>query len=69
MGIPHQLMKARCKYCGRFLRYAKIPNRGPVMAHAKGERELCDRLRAFGNDLISRAEREAEREAERKAKK
>lgn len=47
-------MKGRCNYCGRILRYANIPNRGPVMAHAKGDGEICRRLIHSGNDLISR---------------
>lgn len=56
-GVPHNLMKGRCRWCGRLLVYANIPNRGPVMAHRKGERELCNRLRAVEQDLVSRAER------------
>ena len=54
------LMRARCKYCGGQLRYANIPNRGPVMAHGAGERQRCDRMIALGNDLITRAEQAAE---------
>jgi hypothetical protein len=54
MGVPHQLMRGRCRFCGRTLRYAKIPNRGPVMAHATGDGAACQRLQASGNDLISR---------------
>ena len=64
-GIPHQLMKARCKYCGRNLRYAKLPNRGPVMVHNKGDGENCRRLIAMGNDIPTR---EAKRIADEKAR-
>jgi hypothetical protein len=56
-GVPHQLMRANCKFCGRRLRYAHLPDRGPVMVHAKGEGELCRRLQDTGRDLISRAAR------------
>jgi hypothetical protein len=52
-GVPGRLMKAHCKWCGRRLVYAWIPNRGPVMAHQRGDREHCDRLVASGRDLIS----------------
>lgn len=65
MGIPHRLMKGRCQFCGRTLRYANIPNRGPVMAHAKGERQLCDMLRSSGRDLVSRNYRDAKAKAQR----
>ena len=42
-GVPHRLMKAVCPNCGRRLRYANLPNRGPRMVHAKGDGELCRR--------------------------
>lgn len=64
-GIPHQLMRARCRFCGRSLRYANLPNRGPVMAHAKGDGEHCRRLQAMGNDIESREARRIADAAER----
>lgn len=60
-GVPHRLMRARCHYCGRKLRYANIPNRGPVMAHAKGDGERCCRLREDGRDIVSQLARIEER--------
>ena len=66
-GVPHNLMKATCKFCGRRLRYAKIPNRGPVMVHGKGEGEMCRRAIWMGTDLISRAEARAKAQAEQEA--
>lgn len=62
MGVPHHLMRAKCQYCGRPLRYANIPNRGPVMAHASGEGERCRRMQASGTDLVSRAHDELVRQ-------
>lgn len=59
-------MRARCKFCGRALRYAKIPNRGPVMAHGKGEAEICRRLIASGQDIPTREARRLEEEAARR---
>lgn len=35
------------------LRGRWIPNRGWVMAHQKGDRAHCNRLRAQGRDLLS----------------
>lgn len=58
------LMRARCKFCGRQLHYAKIPNRGPVMAHATGDGAACRRLQGMGHDLVSRADKAAEIKAE-----
>jgi hypothetical protein len=44
----------RCKYCGRLMRVATIPNRGPVWVHHdSGGRAWCDRLRATGRDIVS----------------
>ena len=57
----------RCPYCGRWKRYAWIVNRGPVMAHAKGDGEACRRLIATGRDMVSRAEQEAARKAAQEA--
>lgn len=57
MRVPHQLMKASCQFCGRRLRYAKIPNRGPVMAHGPGEGERCRWLREVRRDIVSERER------------
>lgn len=61
MGIPANLMRARCRFCGRPLRYANLPNRGPVMVHAKGDGETCRRLQYLGRDLVSRAEQDEAR--------
>jgi hypothetical protein len=57
----HQLMRTRCRYCGRLLRYANIPNRGPVMAHAAGDGVHCRRMQAMGRDLVTRAEEDKAR--------
>jgi hypothetical protein len=51
MDIPSNLMRARCKWCGRGLRYANLPNRGPVMVHAAGEGAACRRLIDMGMDI------------------
>lgn len=55
--MKHRLMRAKCPYCGRGLRYANIPNRGPVMVHDSGAGEACRRLRAAGRDIVSNRER------------
>lgn len=60
MALPHNLMRGRCPFCGRTLRYANIPNRGPVMAHAKGDGEHCRMLINQGRDLVTRAARDEE---------
>lgn len=44
MGLP---TKARCGRCQRPLHRAWIPNRGWVMAHGHGERQICDRQWLF----------------------
>ena len=67
-GSPQHLIKARCKYCGRNLRYANLPNRGPVMVHNKGEGAACERLIAMGNDIPTREAKRIADEAERKAR-
>lgn len=54
-GIPHRLIKTRCRYCGRMLRYAHLPNRGSVMVHEKGAGARCRDLRARGRDAVSMA--------------
>jgi hypothetical protein len=64
-GIPHQLMRARCRFCGRGLRYANLPNRGPVMVHGKGESAFCQRLIATGNDIPTREAKRIADEADR----
>lgn len=61
MTAPHNLMRARCKFCGRGLRYANLPNRGPVMVHSAGEGAACRRLIDMGQDIPTR---EAKRKAE-----
>jgi hypothetical protein len=66
-GLPHHLMKGRCGWCGGRLRYGNLPNRGPVMVHAKGEGERCRRMVANGQDLVSRAERQREQDQAREA--
>jgi len=66
-GVPFNLMRGKCRFCGRTLRYANIPNRGPVMAHGHGEAQICARMQQMGNDLISRAEKAARLESERQA--
>lgn len=47
-------MRGHCEYCGRTLFYANIPNRGPVMAHRKGEGEACRKLIEMGRDIPTR---------------
>jgi len=63
MAVPGRLMRARCPLCGRGLRFAKIPNRGPVMAHAPGDGEHCRMLVATGRDIQTRERERLEREA------
>lgn len=63
-GVPHNLMRGRCQFCGRTLRYANIPNRGPVMAHAKGDGAHCQGLIQRGQDLVSREARRIADKAE-----
>jgi hypothetical protein len=53
-------LNVRCRFCGRPLVFANIPNRGPVMAHRPGERKLCDRLREEGRDMESTKARNKE---------
>lgn len=67
-GIPHHLMRAKCRYCGRALRYANLPNRGPAMVHGAGEGAACQRMRALGNDIVSREAKRLADEAERAAR-
>lgn len=64
-GIRHHLMRARCKYCGRSLRYANLPNMGPRMVHGAGEGAACQRLIAMGNDIPTREAKRLADEAER----
>lgn len=59
--------RATCRFCGRRLRYAKIPNRGPVMAHSPGEGEHCRRLIEMGRDIVTQRERLAASSFQRKA--
>lgn len=59
----------RCKYCGRLLHNAWIPNRGNVTAHAKGDGEACSRLIATGRDMITRAAEDAALKAEQERRR
>lgn len=63
--MRYNLMRARCKYCGRNLRYANLPNRGPVMVHASGDGAACRRLIESGRDIVTRELQRKEAEAER----
>lgn len=66
--VRHNLMRARCAFCGRGLRYGNLPNRGPVMVHSAGDGAACRRLIQMGQDIPTREAKRKASEAERAAR-
>lgn len=53
----HHLIRPTCKFCGRRLRFANLPNRGATMVHAAGDGARCHSLRDSGRDIVSQKEK------------